>query len=74
MLQSSVTPPPLFQFWMSAVATTMPVPCGAFMPVFLIGEQSSLCVLKPGFLLQHPDNPPHKIYRVCDCQVQPLAD
>ncbi|KTG41325.1 hypothetical protein cypCar_00021152 [Cyprinus carpio] len=24
-------------FWMSAVATTMPVPCGAFMPVFLIG-------------------------------------
>lgn len=23
---------------MSAVATTMPVPCGAFMPVFLIGE------------------------------------
>ncbi|KAI2667446.1 Chloride channel protein 2 [Labeo rohita] len=25
------------QFWMSAVATTMPVPCGAFMPVFLIG-------------------------------------
>ncbi|XP_057713248.1 chloride channel protein 2a isoform X1 [Corythoichthys intestinalis] len=25
------------RFWMSAVATTMPVPCGAFMPVFLIG-------------------------------------
>lgn len=23
---------------MSAVSTTMPVPCGAFMPVFLIGE------------------------------------
>lgn len=30
------------QFWMSAVATTMPVPCGAFMPVFLIGESSRL--------------------------------
>ena len=28
----------LSQFWMSAVATTMPVPCGAFMPVFLIGD------------------------------------
>lgn len=27
---------------MSAVATTMPVPCGAFMPVFLIGECSVL--------------------------------
>jgi len=30
----------LFQFWMSAVATTMPVPCGAFMPVFLIGKEN----------------------------------
>ncbi|XP_051736900.1 chloride channel protein 2a isoform X1 [Ctenopharyngodon idella] len=27
----------VMKFWMSAVATTMPVPCGAFMPVFLIG-------------------------------------
>ncbi|XP_031415719.1 chloride channel protein 2a isoform X2 [Clupea harengus] len=27
----------LMKFWMSALATTMPVPCGAFMPVFLIG-------------------------------------
>uniref|UniRef100_A0A7N6FDQ3 Chloride channel, voltage-sensitive 2a n=1 Tax=Anabas testudineus TaxID=64144 RepID=A0A7N6FDQ3_ANATE len=27
----------IMKFWMSAVATTMPVPCGAFMPVFLIG-------------------------------------
>lgn len=26
----------VMKFWMSAVATTMPVPCGAFMPVFLI--------------------------------------
>ncbi|MBN3276587.1 CLCN2 protein, partial [Polyodon spathula] len=24
-------------FWMSALATTIPVPCGAFMPVFVIG-------------------------------------
>uniref|UniRef100_A0A8C1ZCQ6 Chloride channel, voltage-sensitive 2b n=1 Tax=Cyprinus carpio TaxID=7962 RepID=A0A8C1ZCQ6_CYPCA len=24
-------------FWMSALATTLPVPCGAFMPVFVIG-------------------------------------
>uniref|UniRef100_A0A8C7ZSD0 Chloride channel protein 2 n=1 Tax=Oryzias sinensis TaxID=183150 RepID=A0A8C7ZSD0_9TELE len=32
----------LMKFWMSAVATTMPVPCGAFMPVFLIGEDN-LC-------------------------------
>lgn len=37
--------PHLFQFWMSAVATTMPVPCGAFMPVFLIGESNFLCFL-----------------------------
>ncbi|XP_036410101.1 chloride channel protein 2a isoform X2 [Megalops cyprinoides] len=27
----------IMKFWMSALATTMPVPCGAFMPVFLIG-------------------------------------
>ncbi|XP_024908113.1 chloride channel protein 2a [Cynoglossus semilaevis] len=27
----------IMKFWMSAVATTLPVPCGAFMPVFLIG-------------------------------------
>uniref|UniRef100_A0A8C1F7L3 Chloride channel, voltage-sensitive 2a n=1 Tax=Cyprinus carpio carpio TaxID=630221 RepID=A0A8C1F7L3_CYPCA len=27
----------VMKFWMSALATTMPVPCGAFMPVFLIG-------------------------------------
>uniref|UniRef100_A0A8C6NZ43 Chloride channel, voltage-sensitive 1a n=1 Tax=Nothobranchius furzeri TaxID=105023 RepID=A0A8C6NZ43_NOTFU len=25
------------QFWMSAVATTMPIPSGAFMPVFILG-------------------------------------
>uniref|UniRef100_A0A7N6BEY0 Chloride channel 2c n=1 Tax=Anabas testudineus TaxID=64144 RepID=A0A7N6BEY0_ANATE len=27
----------IMKFWMSALATTLPVPCGAFMPVFLIG-------------------------------------
>uniref|UniRef100_A0A8C4QMA1 Chloride channel, voltage-sensitive 1b n=1 Tax=Eptatretus burgeri TaxID=7764 RepID=A0A8C4QMA1_EPTBU len=27
----------LMKFWMSALATTMPVPCGSFMPVFVIG-------------------------------------
>ncbi|XP_028281660.1 chloride channel protein 1-like [Parambassis ranga] len=27
----------LMKFWMSAVATTMPVPSGAFMPVFILG-------------------------------------
>lgn len=31
-LYSSVT-----QFWMSAVSTTMPIPSGAFMPVFILG-------------------------------------
>ncbi|KAG9348172.1 hypothetical protein JZ751_001907 [Albula glossodonta] len=30
-------PRPLPAFWMSALATTIPVPCGAFMPVFVIG-------------------------------------
>lgn len=25
------------QFWMSAVSTTMPIPSGAFMPVFILG-------------------------------------
>lgn len=29
------------QFWMSAVATTMPIPSGAFMPVFILGEQNT---------------------------------
>ncbi|KAJ4935935.1 hypothetical protein JOQ06_017461 [Pogonophryne albipinna] len=28
---------PFLHFWMSALATTIPVPCGAFMPVFVIG-------------------------------------
>ncbi|KAJ8280506.1 hypothetical protein GJAV_G00055670 [Gymnothorax javanicus] len=27
----------VMKFWMSALATTIPVPCGAFMPVFVIG-------------------------------------
>ncbi|XP_032824019.2 chloride channel protein 2-like isoform X2 [Petromyzon marinus] len=27
----------IMKFWMSALATTMPVPCGSFMPVFVIG-------------------------------------
>uniref|UniRef100_A0A8C9SY71 Chloride voltage-gated channel 1 n=1 Tax=Scleropages formosus TaxID=113540 RepID=A0A8C9SY71_SCLFO len=27
----------MFQFWMSAVSTTMPIPSGAFMPVFILG-------------------------------------
>ncbi|XP_056329333.1 chloride channel protein 2b isoform X1 [Danio aesculapii] len=27
----------IMKFWMSALATTLPVPCGAFMPVFVIG-------------------------------------
>lgn len=28
------------QFWMSAVATAMPIPSGAFMPVFILGEHT----------------------------------
>uniref|UniRef100_A0A8C1WTM3 Chloride channel, voltage-sensitive 2b n=1 Tax=Cyprinus carpio TaxID=7962 RepID=A0A8C1WTM3_CYPCA len=38
-------------FWMSALATTLPVPCGAFMPVFVIGkfpEYKSELWKKPG--------------------------
>ncbi|NXG71428.1 CLCN1 protein, partial [Baryphthengus martii] len=27
----------LMKFWMSVIATTMPIPCGAFMPVFVLG-------------------------------------
>ncbi|XP_075968943.1 chloride channel protein 1-like isoform X3 [Anarhichas minor] len=40
---STLTFPPGFgqfmagEFWMSAVATTMPIPSGAFMPVFILG-------------------------------------
>uniref|UniRef100_A0A7N6FJL2 Chloride channel protein 2 n=1 Tax=Anabas testudineus TaxID=64144 RepID=A0A7N6FJL2_ANATE len=34
----------IMKFWMSALATTLPVPCGAFMPVFLIGKKKmALC-------------------------------
>uniref|UniRef100_A0A8C6LHZ6 Chloride voltage-gated channel 2 n=1 Tax=Nothobranchius furzeri TaxID=105023 RepID=A0A8C6LHZ6_NOTFU len=29
----------IMKFWMSALATTIPVPCGAFMPVFVIGNK-----------------------------------
>uniref|UniRef100_A0AAY5KPI3 4Fe-4S ferredoxin-type domain-containing protein n=1 Tax=Esox lucius TaxID=8010 RepID=A0AAY5KPI3_ESOLU len=32
----------VMKFWMSALATTIPVPCGAFMPVFVIGK-SRVC-------------------------------
>ncbi|KAM8982581.1 chloride channel protein 1 isoform 3-T3 [Sarcophilus harrisii] len=28
----------IMKFWMSIVATTMPIPCGGFMPVFVLGE------------------------------------
>uniref|UniRef100_A0A7N8WXL9 Chloride channel protein 2 n=1 Tax=Mastacembelus armatus TaxID=205130 RepID=A0A7N8WXL9_9TELE len=34
----------VMKFWMSALATTMPVPCGAFMPVFVIGKKKNSCV------------------------------
>ncbi|NXX21389.1 CLCN1 protein, partial [Podargus strigoides] len=27
----------LMKFWMSVIATTMPIPCGGFMPVFVLG-------------------------------------
>ncbi|NXS98411.1 CLCN1 protein, partial [Jacana jacana] len=27
----------VMKFWMSVIATTMPIPCGGFMPVFVIG-------------------------------------
>ncbi|XP_043935803.1 chloride channel protein 1 [Protopterus annectens] len=27
----------VMKFWMSAVSTTLPIPCGAFMPVFVLG-------------------------------------
>ncbi|XP_030043496.1 chloride channel protein 1 isoform X2 [Microcaecilia unicolor] len=27
----------IMKFWMSVIATTMPIPCGAFMPVFVLG-------------------------------------
>ncbi|CAM4437358.1 chloride channel protein 1 [Caretta caretta] len=27
----------IMKFWMSVVATTMPIPCGGFMPVFVLG-------------------------------------
>lgn len=41
---SNPIPSSLPQFWMSALATTIPVPSGAFMPVFVIGkEQPALC-------------------------------
>lgn len=29
----------VWQFWMSAVSTTMPIPSGAFMPVFILGKR-----------------------------------
>ena len=31
----------LFQFWMSAMATSLPVPAGNFMPVFTIGNHGN---------------------------------
>lgn len=29
----------LSQLWMTVVATALPVPCGTFMPVFVIGKR-----------------------------------
>uniref|UniRef100_A0A672T8H7 Chloride voltage-gated channel 1 n=1 Tax=Sinocyclocheilus grahami TaxID=75366 RepID=A0A672T8H7_SINGR len=33
------------QFWMSAVSTTMPIPSGAFMPVFVLGRSPVLILI-----------------------------
>lgn len=33
----------VLQFWMSAVSTTMPIPSGAFMPVFILGKRILSC-------------------------------
>lgn len=59
-----MAPPPVgtafrLQFWMSALATTIPVPCGAFMPVFVIGESSVACFPFPpsGYPLAIPSLP-----------------
>uniref|UniRef100_A0A8C3BQ04 Chloride channel protein 1 n=1 Tax=Cairina moschata TaxID=8855 RepID=A0A8C3BQ04_CAIMO len=35
----------LMKFWMSVIATTMPIPCGGFMPVFVLGEFKNCVVL-----------------------------
>lgn len=37
--QSYLDPVFVLQFWMSAVSTTMPIPSGAFMPVFILGKR-----------------------------------
>uniref|UniRef100_A0A668AND4 Chloride channel, voltage-sensitive 1a n=1 Tax=Myripristis murdjan TaxID=586833 RepID=A0A668AND4_9TELE len=37
----------LMKFWMSAVATTMPIPSGAFMPVFILDQRVSTRRLWP---------------------------
>lgn len=49
-LLRSVLNPSCLQFWMSALATTIPVPCGAFMPVFVIGESAAACVQPTPFI------------------------
>lgn len=44
----------LMKFWMSALATTIPVPCGAFMPVFVIVFPYYLFLfLKPSLKERH---------------------
>lgn len=35
-------PPPTPQFWMLIVATTIPIPAGYFMPLFIYGESGVL--------------------------------
>uniref|UniRef100_A0A8C4S555 Chloride channel protein n=1 Tax=Erpetoichthys calabaricus TaxID=27687 RepID=A0A8C4S555_ERPCA len=37
----------VMKFWMSAVATTMPIPCGAFMPVFILEPELIAMFMKP---------------------------
>lgn len=37
--QHHLDPVFVWQFWMSAVSTTMPIPSGAFMPVFILGKR-----------------------------------
>ncbi|EHB12535.1 Chloride channel protein 2 [Heterocephalus glaber] len=45
----------LMKFWMSALATTIPVPCGAFMPVFVIGEFSTWRLVGESMAAWFPD-------------------
>uniref|UniRef100_A0A3Q0RRE1 Chloride voltage-gated channel 1 n=1 Tax=Amphilophus citrinellus TaxID=61819 RepID=A0A3Q0RRE1_AMPCI len=62
----------IMKFWMSAVSTTMPIPSGAFMPVFILG------LLRPGIKQETGGwgacNKKHNKLETCNLKLEKLKN